>query len=345
MNKSVLFLATLFVISFCSSSKIVSMSAILDKLVQLNQAAGKDHNDIGLLVSQVSQAFKENGEKFDEFYGGLKSGCTGGSDLLKNFNQKLEADIIVLENRSNEAESDNKKLVESRGKYTEDMKKSHEELKALGEQIKKELEEFKVYGSEAETKLVIIKTLRDIITDELLGEQKGQSFIQLQTFNDKLRELKSLLSNSKDGVYAPLVSTLLALAEGKGFSDQKILQQILEVLGKLEKNLREFRDKQNKDGKENIKNLKNQAKEKKTQIKSLFTMIADANSNIQNNETIIKTNKSDVAVIKKEIERKQGEGKYWDSICEYQSHVNESAHQFRSAFESKLKNVNSELLK
>lgn len=344
MNKSVFFLVTLIVIASCSTSRVISYDGMIDKLVQLNQAAGKDKNDIGLLVSQVSSASKENSDKFDSFFNGLHDRCDGGRKVLTDYIEKLEADKLNVNTRSNQATEDNKKIESDRVKLADQLSNTQAELKALKVSVSKEIEAFRQYGAEAEAKLVIIKSLRDIINDELVNPQGGQSFIQLSTFSSKLRQLKSLLQNSKDNQYAPLVSTLLQLAEGQGFSNSKILDEILSVLSKLENNLIEFRAKQNTQGKANIENLKTQAQEKVIQIKSVATMIAEANNTHQDNQNIIDSSKVDSANIVRDVERKQAEVKYWNNVCAYQDEVRVKETTFRAAFDVKVREVSTRLL-
>ena len=103
MNKTVFFFITLIVMAFCSNSKAASFSGILDKLVQLNQAAGKDANEISLLVSQVSSSTQESNNNFDTFITGLVSRCSQGSQVQSDFMAKLDADRLSVLTKSNDA--------------------------------------------------------------------------------------------------------------------------------------------------------------------------------------------------------------------------------------------------
>lgn len=301
-------------------------------------------NDIGILISQVSAATKETSDKFDTFSQGLVSRCNGGNTLLEEYIEKLSADKNAIQVSGTQAENEIVSLGETSKNYQEKLATASGELEALKETIAKEVENLRVYGAEAETKLVTIKTLKDIITDELLAPSSGESFIQLRTFNDKVKELKTLLIKSKDNTYNPLVSTLLSLAEGRGFSDSKILTQILAVLGKLEKSLLELRERQETDGKKTIENLKTQAVEKGTQIKTFFEMAGAALSSIKDNENIVAVAAKDVENISKDEERKQQELSYWKKICAYQGQVKEKEETFRKDFEAIVSNVSTRLL-
>jgi len=231
-------------------------------------------------------------------------------------------------------------------KYAGQVADAKKALDLLKKQIKQEIKNIKEFGSEAEGKLVIIKTLRDIITDELLADAntRASSFVQLQTFNDKLHELKALLENSHDTMYSGLVTTLLALAEAKGFSDQKILKQILDVLKKLETSLLAFRKKQDTEGQNNIKNLKTQAKEKVNQIKSLAKLITTNKSNQIDNDTIIKSSAKSVKMLDAEVARKSGESGFWNKLCLYQDGLKKASDAFKTDMTEKFRDVSSKLL-
>ena len=350
MNKTVFFFVTLIVIAFCSNSKAASFDGILDKLVQLNQAAGKDANEISLLVSQVSSSTQESNNNFDSFISGLVSRCTQGSTVQSDFIAKLDADRLSVLTKSNDATDAIKTIGGQKDGLTDQVTGTKADLEKLKADIQAAYEEYKTYGVETEQKLVVIKTLRDIITDELLAASSdaptgnAPSFVQLNTFNDKLGQLKTMLEKSKDNSYAPLVSTLLSLAETKGFADSSILNQILSVLNTLESSLKQFRVKQDTDGKANIKSLKDQAEQKVKQLQLLSTMVAGYTSDIEDNNNIVKAAVLDIGVIDAEKLRKTDEAAYWTKICDYQTQVKGKEDTFRAAFAAKVKEVSNKLV-
>jgi len=229
-------------------------------------------------------------------------------------------------------------------------------LKDLEAKIGEEIEHLKTYAIEAEQKLVVIKTLRDIINDELLNAQVSgnnvrdtakaaePSFVQLKTFTAKLGELKTLLSQSHESLYTPLLTTLLSLAETRGFSDSGILRQILDTVGKLEGSLREFRNKQETEGKTNIKNLKGQAQEKVKQIKSLAAILAADISSEKENLAVQEKAKTDLESLDKEIARKKGEVAYWEKICLYQEGIKNKEQEWDREFAGKIGAIKDKLL-
>jgi len=338
---------TLIVISFCSTTRVQNFDGLIDKLIELNQAAGKDSNDIGIELSSIEQNHNDIKSAELAYAEGASSRCSAAKLLQESLIKNLNADKLAITTRSHKAEEDNKLIDEQVAKLTGQIKVEREGLHALEKSIDDEIENIRVYGSEAEHKLVVVKALRDIITDELLAaphQQQQHSFIQLAEFNDKIHELKALLQNSNDGIYSPLVSTLLSLAEERGFSDQKILEQILTLLNKLEKNLTEFRHKQKTEGKQNIKNLKEQAKQKLNQIKAIGNLLATNVSNKKDNTNIIESGVKDASSLDHEVARKSKEADQWRKLCDHQDQLKARFQGFSDAFASKIKQAKTQYL-
>ncbi len=344
MNKSAFFIVLLVLIAFSSTSKLASFDGVISKLVQLNQAAGKDSSDISILVSQVASATKESNQKFDSFMEGLVNRCDTGKKLQSTFAEKLNNDILAIKTRSANAQKDNAKFENDNAGNNKDLRNAQNSLEDLKAQIAKAYGDLETFGSEAERKLVILKTLRDIITDELLAPTKGQSFVQLRTFNDKLHELKGLLEKSNDAQFTPLVSTLITLAQAQNFADQGILNQILAVLSKLEANLVEFRKKQESNDQKNIRDQKGLAMQKVTQIKTLANMIAGNESLIVDNNNLVASSEKDIAAIQKEIQRKATEVTYFTKICAFEDDLKVKEEAYRKSFADKVREIENKLI-
>lgn len=297
-----------------------------------------------MLISQVSSATQDSNDKFDSFMSGLVSRCDSGNKLIADYVAKLDADMLSITTRATAAANANVGLAKEKATLSDQVAAAQAELTQIKERVTKAYADLKVFGIEAEQKLVICKTLRDIITDELITPSKGQSFVQLRTFNDKLHELKSLLENSSDNQFSPLVSTLVSLAESKGFADQGILNQILAVISKLEKNLQDFRTRQETDGKKNIESDKDLAREKVSQIKTLSGMIEENTNSQSDNTNISNSAVRDVAAINAEKTRKTSESAYWVKICAYENEIKEREGKFRTAYNGKVKEIELKLV-
>jgi hypothetical protein len=343
MNKTVFFLVSLIVIAFSSSSKAVSFDGIMNKLIEMNEAAGKDKNQISLLIAKVNSATDQANEKFDKFIKNLVKKCQAGNRLQSAYISKIQADILEAKANSHKAEADNKTKENEKVQYGRDLAAAQKQLTGLKDQITKAYEQYRDFGIEAEQKLVVIKTLKDIITDELIAKhKKGQSFVQVETFNDKVRELQAMLKNAEDSM-SPLVSTLLEMVESRGFSDKNTLSKILTVLNKLQASVSAFRRRQETDGKKNIENLKTQAKQKLIQVRTIAKLLKEVKSQIEENTTIIATSARNVKVFEKHQIRKTAEHQYWKKICKYQDSIQAKEAAFKKAFASKIKTISAKL--
>jgi hypothetical protein len=339
MNKTVLFLVILIANAFVLGAKSTTFDKIMTKLVQMHQDIGSDESEIVLKVQQVKESISAAGERVGQFFSEAEAGCNGGDNLMQEYIQHLQEDQQKLQGGKNHydsfavthgesAHADSQELEQYKG----ELEKAHEELQEL-------IADLRRYGIEAEEKLVLIKYLKDIITDELLKAPEQASFIQLKTFNDKMRQLKVLLEKTHDSQYAPLVTTLLTILETRGFSDQGILQNILDVLGKLEQNLRDFRDKQEHNGQEAIERKKEEIKNKLEQIKHKGHRIADARSEIQNAIRQSAKIEKELALLDVEIARKQSEEKYWSELCGYIHGLSEKTEQLGQRIEATIQQV------
>jgi len=130
-----------------------------------------------------------------------------------------------------------------------------------------------------------------------------------------------MLAKSHDSKFAPLVTTLLTLAEQRGFSDPGLLSQILATLDKLSESIREFRQTQEDADKKNIETIKELGKNKANEIKDIAHSIADSNSRLKNAGNNMARYNGELALLQSEIARKQGESSYWQEICDYQARL------------------------
>jgi septal ring factor EnvC (AmiA/AmiB activator) len=195
-------------------------------------------------------------KKNDATFNDLTSNCNSSEGSVNSAMNKLINDI----NDSTKNFNDWKATLTASAK---EITKAEGDIKATGiklnenkKSIDQQLEDFKLVATETDQKLNVVKTLRDIITDELLNNAHGHSFVQLNKFTDKLNELKGMLNSETDSLYTPLVSVLLELASEQNFTDQTIMKKILENINNLESNLRTFRQQKESGLNSELKNLK-----------------------------------------------------------------------------------------
>lgn len=344
MNKSAFFIVLLVTIALSSCSKIASFDGILSKLVQLNTAAGKDSNHIASLIASVKNSYQDAENQFGNFIKAVEGKCAAGETAHKSFVERLDAEVTSLE-ASSQAATDNisavQKLIEENNNS---LKKATSNLEDTKNQISHAVEEYNTYSVEAEAKLVVIKTLRDIINDELYNHNIPKtSFVQLKTFTSKVRELQSLLNNKNDILISPLVSTLLSLAQNNKFSDQGILQKILEVLGSLENSLKKFRSDQESTGRESIKSLKDLARTAVNEIIKLNEIDQSLKSQLSDSNATVTRAKQEIQEISNEKKRKVNEFTYFGKICDYQQSIKTNSQGFNQRFSEEATKIENQI--
>jgi hypothetical protein len=228
----------LLTFTLCSTSQY---SNIISQFIELNNELGNPREDVGVIISSVRNVINEQEKRDEGFFNELSQNCNGSTAAVNNGLTKLANDINESTKSLNEWKAT---LAGTQGEITKaanDIKATAAKFQQAKQRINKDLLDFKVLATETDQKLNVVKTLRDIITDELLNNKSGHSFVQLNKFTTKLAELKEMLNNDNDSLYSPLVSVLLTLASEQNFSDQGILKKILENINNLEHNLTEFR--------------------------------------------------------------------------------------------------------
>jgi len=170
--------------------------------------------------------------------------------------------------------------------------------------------------AEADAKLMVVKQLRDIIEDELINPTGGKSFIQISKFNEKLKDLKTLIEKSGDRFYTPIIQTLVQLASEQNFSDQKILQTILKNLNALEASLKKFKEEKEVSLKVTLKNLKAQEDNLVTQMQDYHHLEQRYISDVTEASENTKILNDQLLTIASEISRKEDELKNINHLCD-----------------------------
>jgi len=213
---------------------------IVDDFVEVHKVASHEV-DLGLVLSDVKISLQAGEKKYKEFLSSFSVSC-------ENAKTKLNSHITKLHNAQDEAKNQiantwGKQLTKGRSGIKE-AQAGVVSVTAILEKNAKEMEKLVIdYHNgvaESDSKLIIVKQLRDIIEDELINPA-GKSFIQIGTFNEKLKDLETLIKKSNDPLYTPILETLVQLASEQNFSDQKILKAILKNLNALAANIRKFK--------------------------------------------------------------------------------------------------------
>jgi len=228
----------LLTFTLCSTSQY---SNIINQFIELNNELGNPREDVGVIIANVKNVITDEEKQEASNFNELSQLCNSAETLVNTSITKLGNDVNESTKNLNEwkgvLESSTVQVKRTEVNISETARKVVEGQNRI-EQL---LEEFKVLATETDQKLNVVKSLRDIITDELLNHNGAPSFVQLNKFTDKLNELKSMLNSENDSLYSPLVSVLLTLASEQNFSDQGILKKILQNINNLESNLKQFR--------------------------------------------------------------------------------------------------------
>jgi len=404
---SVLFLVYLF-ISMCSNtlaSKSNSLENIVSELVELNKLAGKSPESITILVSKMSSSLEAVQNKEAKFFNRAERNCKSGNQISKGYIQKLKSDLVENNATINLSIQKSVEAQESKKTLKSQVASLKTKFQDIDKQINKEWEKFKLFASENEQKLVTIKYVKDIITDELLtkhsrggrprpahtqprpahtqprpaytqprpaytqpkkpltlgrGREKQvpqfildrfnknkRSFMQIDTqeFSQRVEDLKTMLGelSSKESVYSTMALTLLEVAERKGFSNFKLLQKLVEIFEKLEKNLTNFRTSWEKSEKKIIKDIEIQIKSVKQQIRTIMGMYKEASSIVKETRDFVASSEKNKKSIQSTIERNMMQVSHWDKICKYEAKLKANSFNWSTSLMHKINKLSADV--
>jgi chromosome segregation ATPase len=286
---------------------------IMDDFVEVHKAAGQSV-DQGLLVSELRVALDSSAKKYAEFVSGLSRSCLNARAKVDSFikrltEARLEAQNQVKNTWANQLASGRKSATSSQASIV----KVGAQLGVLQKQITQIVIDYHEGVTETDNKLHVVKQLRDIIEDELINP--GQ-FVQIQKFNDKLKNLQELIKKSGDSLYTPIIQTLVELASEQNFSDQKILKAILSNLNQLQASLESFKKERETALNVTLKNLKAQEENLNGQLNDYHKLEQSAVSSINeaNQNTVVLN--TEITNLTAEIDRKNEEYKSIQHLCE-----------------------------
>jgi len=319
--------------TYCSSSKFAN---IINQFVELNNELGIQKEDVGVIITGVKNVLTEEEKLDDAHFRALTQNCNSGEAAVNGAIAKLSNEVNESTKRLNDWKSALANSFKDVAKAKSDITSTGQKIVANQKSIDKALEDFKVTVTETDQKLNVVKTLRDIITDELINNAGAHSFVQLNKFTDKLNELRDLLNNDNDSLYSPLVSVLLELATEQNFSDQGILKKILQNIHNLDVSLRNFR-KQREDGLNNeMKSLKSNAVNL-GKIKNAYeNMLAQSVSKRIDAQHYITFYTNEIAHFNAETGRKNDEKALLGKLCAFEKTAHEKDKQNLQNFKAKV---------
>jgi len=324
----------LLTITICSHSQY---SNIINQFIELNDELGNAKEDVGVIISNVKTVLQDEEKLSEAHFNELTNNCNSvdgaiTTSITKLTNDQIESTKILNEWKATLASSANDiKKAES------DAKSTVAKIKSNQKSMDKSVEDFKVTVTEATMKLGVVKVLRDIITDELLNNSAHtHSFVQMNKFTDKLNELKGMLNNDSDSEYSPLVSVLLELASEQNFSDQTMLNQILQNINNLDKSLKEFKKQREDTFNSEMKSLKSNAANL-FKIKNAYeNMRAQSVSKRIDAQHYIQFYLHEIAHFTAEIGRKNADKVLIDKLCDFEKNAHAQDKKGIQEFKAKV---------
>jgi septal ring factor EnvC (AmiA/AmiB activator) len=291
---------------------------IVDDFVEVHKAASQDV-DIGLLLSEVKITIQSGEKKHQELLTSFSMSCTNAKEKLNSFIKRLEDQRDEAKNQL--ANTWAKQLSKGRAgiaEATSGRNKTQAALASVTKQMTDIVIRYHAGVSETDSKLFVVKQLRDIIEDELINPAAlpGKSFIQITKFTEKLKDLQELVKKSGDTMYTPIIETLVQLASQQNFSDQKLLNTILKNLKALEDNLRKFKKEKEHDLDVTLKNLKAQEENLTAQLQDYHHLEQRYMSDVAEANTNTELLTGQLLIIAGEIARKQDEIRSLGHLCD-----------------------------
>jgi chromosome segregation ATPase len=285
---------------------------------------GVQREDVGVIIASVRNTIDQGAKSYKTFSRTLESQCASGVS-------KIKSSITSLTNSINEAVTNINNWQKNLNAAQSDVKdaqanivKGRTQLGQLRSRISKLLLDYQVYASESDKKLNVVKVLRDIITDELLNRSPS-ALVQVNKFQEKLAELKSLLNNHSDSLYSPMVGVLLDLATSQNFSDQAVLRKILQNLNNLDAALRNFRNKQESSLNSEVASLKKQTSNVKSRIRAYHRMKQQSYSKVLDATNYINFYRQEQNHFNAELGRQNDELNLFTKLCSFERNIHKSA--------------------
>lgn len=328
MKTNIFFFVSLILCSQAFSTlykaKESSMEFIVNELVQLNKIAGSETIQIQSLLNKVSGAVNANGKAIKGTFEGINTRCDRGTKQLNDYLKKLRADLLSDNANASSAEGKLKAIAKKSHKLEKDMAALRKSIKQTKSEYAKEIALDRQVRVEAVEKRDVIKRLVDIINDELLNApnepKKNGAFVQtserLTQFKEAVIQLKDKMEKVQDTLFAPLVSALINMATERNFSDQKILRTILQLLAKIDSNIKNFLKKHYKSHKQILALIGQRRASEYKQLRELFNLRAQSQQDVHYHNGIISHSKSSSTLLNYQIGKKTKELKNWLQLCD-----------------------------
>jgi chromosome segregation ATPase len=332
---NLLFFISLIIISQAfstatSKSKLTTFENIITEFVNLATLTNQPKASVGAVVADIKTALTDSYNSGKAAFSTINQNCEIGTQKINAFLAKLNADLSSDNANVNEAKKNLVKIAASSAENTRQQNKANKDLQDLEKSRESQNHLWEKTTIEAESKLNVIKRLRDLVTDELLNGPVAQpkvgktALVQVNTFKTTLLELKEEMSKMEkldSTLYTPLIESLLELTTEQNFADQTILNKILQVLKKLENNLKNWRAKSQKSNEAINKTLAAQEKALNEQLNAFKKLELSAAQEKRLNEEFLEHSQGQIEHVNAQKAKKTHELKNWTQLCVYEQNL------------------------
>jgi hypothetical protein len=306
--------ATLF------QAKESTMEYIISELIELNKAAKTPEFEMASLLNKVEAGAKATDVAAKAVFGGMHTRCESGSKALNGYVTQLKGDLAADGVTVSNAQDALKKAARTQADLKKQLAQGAAGLKRLATRYNKEVTDNQKYSVEASLKTDVIKRLRDIINDELVDGTQAGAFVQIEKFRGTVNELQEKMKNIDDSsIFTPLMSALVGLANGKNFSNQKILNKILGLLAKIDANLTAFLTRHAAEHTKILALLSQQRTLKRKQLNDLQRLNQAATADVNFNNQVVAHAKLTTTLLNAQIAKKGKEAGNWNGLCTAQN--------------------------
>jgi hypothetical protein len=322
MSRTFIFLTLLIVSSFCIEKNQNNVNEIIDELMELNSLIPnkamykKGDRSVKTLVHIQKVARKET-STFQLWYGTVQRNCKAGTQYLSGFAAKLKGDLARARSASVRASANQNRVRE----LSMQLGHANLNLERSKERVRRETAVYRRSRAEAHNKLMVIRHVRNIVVDELLNGKAPASLIQVNTINEKLQALKTMIEKDNDPMFSSMVETLLEMATMQNLNDQSTLKKLIASLNSLSQKLRSWL-KSSKVSHKRIR-MANRAAHAAMfkSINAYGKLIADHATRVVAAKRAVEEFNNSIFVLTRALQRKHKEGHVWTQLCEDQARV------------------------
>ncbi len=321
MSRTFVFIALLFVTSYCFDKNDENVSKIIDELIELNNSVRTPKAKIAKLISHIGHVANSSDKSFTAWYKRVHRNCKAGARYLGHFIKKLRSDLATTRKGLFNVKSTLRRTRYRGRKLIKQIRKTKRSIRRAHHRHHKSARRYRKALLEADGKLIVIRHVRNIVVDELLNGKAPAGLVQVNTINKHLLNLKALVEKDSDSMFSSVVATLIEMTTLKNLSNQRILKKFLRALARLRHKILRWKKRSYRQRKRIVK-LYRKAKNAKFRTLRLLARLLVIHRSRRHGLFIgFHELMNAIQVIKKALKRKAREGKQWKHLCADQYRV------------------------